>query len=292
MSVATRFESFCLNIRIPSDRLNDISRRYKRITKQLNSDFWNTDSETQHSLYVGSYGRDTDIHVSDIDMLMRLPYKYYEDYDNHQGNGQSALLQAVRNSIQNTYNSFIKADGQIVVVKFTDGIIFEILPCFANKDSESFTYPDTNNGGSWKVTNPVPEIRAIREANDAWNNNLKNLCRIARVWKDNCLVSMGGILIDTLAYDFLEGWGHKDKSFTYYDWMVRDFFAFLKNCSEDQNYWLAPGSSKKVYREGKFEYKALLAYNIACRAVEYESKEQQYSANEKWREIFGSKFVG
>ena len=36
-----------------------ISKRYKRITKAVNSEFWSSNSETAHSLYVGSYGRGT-----------------------------------------------------------------------------------------------------------------------------------------------------------------------------------------------------------------------------------------
>ncbi len=292
MSVSTKFQTFCNDILIASATVDDISYRYKRITKQLNSDFWDSDSSTDHSLYVGSYGRDTEIHISDIDMLMRLPYEYYSSYDAYLGNGQSALLQAVKSSIQKTYKSYIKADGQVVMVSFTDGVKFEILPCFKNKDGESFTYPDTNGGGSWKVTNPSPEIRAIRTANDSWNKNLKRLCRMARVWKDYWSVPMGGILIDTLAYDFLSNWQHRDKSFTYYDWMVRDFFYYLYMQDENQQYWLAPGSRKRVYREGKFEYKAVRCYNISEEAVKHEANERSYSANIKWREIFGSKFRG
>jgi hypothetical protein len=293
MSVSTKFENFCNEIRISSSSASNIAYRYKRITGQLNKDFWASDSDTNHSLYVGSYGRDTDIHVSDIDMLMRLPYEYYKTYDEYEGNGQSALLQAVKSSLQKTYSTTrLKGDGQVVVLAFEDGIKFEILPCFSNVNSESFTYPDTNDGGSWKVTNPVEEIKAIRILDAACNNNLKRLCRMARAWKDNCSVPIGGLLIDTLAYDFLKSWPHSDKSFTYYDWMVRDFLAYLKNRSEEQDYWLAPGSGHRVYREGKFEYKALVSYNIAVEAVEDEAAERSYTATTKWREIFGSKFKG
>lgn len=293
MSVSTKFERFCSDIRIGSTRINNVSYRYKRITKQLNIDFWETDSETSHSLYVGSYGRDTDMLTSDVDMLMRIPYKYYETYDNYDGNGQSALLQAVRNSLQKTYSStHLKGDGQVVVVAFNDDVKFEILPCFSNKDGVSFTYPDTNSGGSWKTTNPVLEIKAIKEADDSWNNNLKRLCRMARAWRYYCSVPIGGLLLDTLAYDFLENWKHKDKSFTYYDWMVRDFLSYLKSRSESQEYWLAPGSGHRVFREGKFEYKALLSYNIAVSAVDHEAAEQDYTATTEWQKIFGSRFKG
>lgn len=292
MSVSSKFENFCNAILINDSTVGNIQYRYGRVTRQLNEDFWGTTSSTSHSLYVGSYGRDTEIHVSDVDILMQLPYSQFELYNGYQTNGQSALLQAVRNSIQKTYKSSIKGDGQVVVVSWTDGVVFEILPCFINDDGESYTYPDTNNGGSWKTTNPVPERKAIKAANDAYNKNLKRLCRMARVWKDKWSVPIGGLLIDTLAYDFMSTWEWRYKSYTYYDWMIRDFFLYLKTRSTSQDYWLAPGSHHRVYRKGNFGYKASQCYNIAIEAVRYEKDEMPYSANLKWKEIFGNIFVG
>ena len=99
MSVSTKFQTFCSNIRITSSVAGDISCRYKRITKQLNKDFWDTESEISHSLYVGSYGRDTDIHVSDIDILFQVPSSVYQRINEHSGNGQSALLQEIKKSL-------------------------------------------------------------------------------------------------------------------------------------------------------------------------------------------------
>jgi hypothetical protein len=292
MSVSDKFKNFNQNIRISSANQDKISTRYKQITKRLNIDFWDTESEINHSLYVGSYGRDTAIHVSDIDILFRLPYSIYEQYNDYDGNGQSALLQAVRNSLQKTYStSHIKGDGQIIGINFDDGISFEIVPCFINKDG-SYTYPDTNDKGTWKITNPKPEIEEIKEKNKEWNYNLKELCRMARVWKDKWDVPMGGLLIDTLAYNFLKDWKYRDKSYGYHGWMVRDFFEYLKNQDEDKNYWFAPGSRQYVWRKGNFEYKALRCYNISLEAIDHENGKRPYSANGKWREIFGSKFTG
>ena len=59
MGVGEDFSTFKDNYQISSELIGSISYRYKRITRQLNTDFWNTNSETSHSLYVGSYGRDT-----------------------------------------------------------------------------------------------------------------------------------------------------------------------------------------------------------------------------------------
>lgn len=290
MSVSTKFQNFCSNIRIKSNVAGDISYRYKRMTKQLNKDFWNTESDTSHSLYVGSYGRDTEVGVSDIDMLFQLPYSKYEQYNGYTGNGQSALLQEVKKSIERTY-SFTKlgADGQVIVVPFTDGIVFEVVPVFINKN-ESFTYPDTNDGGKWCATNPKPEIEAIRKVNAETNDNLKNLCRMMRVWRDKWDVPMGGLLIDTLAYQFIKRWEYRSSSYTYYDWMTRDFFEYLKNQDSTKSYWLAPGSGQYVWRIGNFEYKATRCYSIALEAINYEEREVLSSADSKWREIYGPKF--
>ena len=217
-----------------------------------------------------------------------LPYEIYKQYDSYQGNGQSALLQATKKSVSKTYSStYIRADGQVLKVDFTDGISFEIVPCFINNNS-SYTYPDTNDGGSWKVTNPKSEIQEINKGNKKWNSNLKPLCKMVRAWKEEWNVPIGGLLIDTLAYKFLSEWNYNDKSFIYYDWMSRDFFKMLKNQNEDQQYWYAIGSNQRVYHRGKFEYKALRCYNLTLDAIDnekYESKSKKI-----WRQIYGSRF--
>lgn len=173
--------------------MTNIQYRYKQITKRINIDYWGSQSDTLHSLYVGSYGRGTDIKTSDIDIIVQLPYGTYERFNNYSGNGQSALLQEVKNVLQKTYSkSYLKGDGQVVVINFADGICFEIVPAFINGD-DSYTYPDTHNGGSWKVTDPRKEIAAMNAMNKITNKNLKRLCRMLRAWKDKWNVPMGGL---------------------------------------------------------------------------------------------------
>lgn len=291
MSIADKFEQFHKNILIDKTDIANISYRYKQITKRLNLDFWGSDSETSHSLYVGSYGRDTDIHISDVDVILELPVAMYEKYNNYTTNGQSALLQVVKESIQKTYKTTEShGNGQVVAVDFTDGIKYEVVPVFPLKDNKGYYYPDTHNGGSWKITNPKPEIKAINDKNQEWNKNLKRLCRMMRAWKDVNDVPMGGLLIDTFAHNFLKSWEYKDKSYMYYDWMVRDFFEYLKEQNQEQTYWLAVGSNQYVWRKGKFEPKAIKAYNAVIEAIKFEDAKQEYSANLKWREVFGTKF--
>jgi hypothetical protein len=285
------FSQFCTNIQV--SEATTISVRYKAITRRLNTEFWNTTSETAHSLLVGSYGRRTAIRgISDVDMIMELPSSEYHKYDSYQGNGQSALLQAVKRGIEKTYSTTrIRADGQVIVVPFTDGISFEVVPAFVNQ-SDSYTYPCANDGGTWKTTNPRPEINAIGTRNTATNGNLISLARMLRAWKDCHAVPIGGLLIDTLAYQFIGTWEHRDKSYVYYDWMSRDFFKWASDQDASQTYWRAPGSGQSVYGKGLFQYKAKRAYNLSLEAISHESAspKREWSAKQKWREVFGSSF--
>lgn len=291
MGLADWFSAFCSNLQIEDG--GTISTRYRAITQRLNTDYWSTTSDTAHSFYVGSYGRNTAIQgFSDLDMLFQLPYSEYEQYNNHIGNGQSALLQAVKSSIEKTYSkTSIKADGQVILVPFTDGITFEVVPAFVNKDG-SYTFPDANGGGSWRMTDPKPEIDAIRTRNSACNGNLVPLCRMMRSWKNKWDVPIGGLLIDTLAYQFIENYEYRDKSFLYYDFMCRDFFGWMANQDENQEFWHAPGSGQYVYGKGLFQYKAKRCYNIAIQAIAHEAAtpKQEWSAKQKWRDIFGTAF--
>lgn len=197
----------------------------------------------------------------------------------------------MRNAIRETYPSTdIGADGQVVMVRFGSSAPFEVLPAFPASGDKGFLFPDSNNGGKWRLTNPKPEISAMDARDSACNNNLKQLCRMARAWKQEWTVPISGLLIDTLAYQFLENWPQRDKSYLYYDWMSRDFFKYLKEQPSEKNYWLAPGSGQWVYRDGNFEYKATRCYSLALEAIEYYGKEMPYSARGKWREIYGSDF--
>lgn len=199
---------------ISSEQRSDISYRYKRITRAINREFWDSESVTEHSFYVGSYGRGTAIDTSDIDVLMELPRDMYNQYDAHKGNGQSRLLQTVKNAILETFpHSDVRGDGQVVVVNFTDGIKFEILPAFKNLDywgrwTGKYDYPDSNMGGNWLSTNPKAEQEAMEQKNRESNGLLYDTCRHMRQIRDTHFKSyhLPGIVIDSFAYHKIGNW--------------------------------------------------------------------------------------
>lgn len=198
---------------INSDTRSLISTRYKRITKAVNQTFWNSISDTAHSFYVGSYGRGTAINTSDLDVLIELPDDEYNHFSSIYGNGPSRLLQSVKNTILETYpKTDIRGDGQVVVVKFFDGMKFEILPAFKNNTiwgwDGTYKYPDSHMGGNWMSTNPKAEQEAIKEKNKQSNGLLYDACKHIRYVRDNNFSSyhLSGILIDSFMYDAIKGW--------------------------------------------------------------------------------------
>ena len=148
----------------------------------------------------------------------------------------------------------------------------------------------SNSGGSWKKTDPLPEILAVSYRDNVTNGNIKRLCKMMRSWKSNWYVPMGGLLIDTLADRFLSEWSYSKEGYLYYDWMVRDFLKALSKEDQNKSYWLALGSNQIVWRRGNFEAKAKKCYKLSLEAIEYQKDDYEWSANQKWRKIFGTVF--
>lgn len=204
------------NYSIDMETRSLISKRYKTITKAINGDFWNSNSEVAHSRYVGSYGRGTAINVSDLDVLVELPDEEFEHFTAISGNGPSRLLQAVKKAIQDTYpRTDVNGDGQVVVVTFSDGMRFEILPAFRRISfyglwDGTYIYPDSHMGGNWLTTNPKAEQDAMKEKNDYGESNglLFDTCKHIRAVRATCFPSshLSGILVDSFVYMAIQGW--------------------------------------------------------------------------------------
>lgn len=281
------FNEFLANLRIKTKE--DISDRYKNITKALNKTFYNSESDTLNSLQIGSYGRKTAVNgISDLDMIFEIPSDCFSKYNNSSANGQSTLLQDVRKSILNTYSrTDIRGDGQVVVVSFKNYIV-EICPVFLQSDG-TYKYPDSNDGGKWRKANPRPEINEFNRFNGISNGNLKNLAKMTRAWKNKCGVKIGGMLIDTLCYQFLkQQTAHHTSDFGNYDELLKDFFEFLKDYDTEREKWYIPGSNQFVYKkQSNFIKKAKKAYENVLVAISKKNNNTVYSI---WKKVFGYPF--
>lgn len=244
---------------------NNISSRYKTITKAINNALWNTFSEREHSFYVGSYGRGTAIDTSDIDILVEVPQAFYVQNSYTTYNPQSRLLQVVKKSVLMSYpRSDIRGDGQVVVVDFSDGMRFEILPAIPIKDYRgivTYRYPDSHMGGRWKSTNPKAEQKAMAEKNKSSNGLLFDTCKHMRYIRDNYFRSyhLSGIVIDSFVYVAINNWRwltQHDSSESKLGTYENELFAYYNNNSLYGNYNFnlnAPGSGDSLSTSGSLE---------------------------------------
>lgn len=283
---AALFSLFRSNIAVSN--ATDISISYANITTRLNKDFWCIESNLMHRRQVGSYGRGTAIHgISDLDMVFELPWEVYEKYRKYENNGPSQLLQAVRQSLRTRYSKTdIKGDGQVVVIQFANYVV-EVLPAFKDTVADGYRFPDSNDGGSWRICKPIKEIDAVDARNTRTTRNYKHVCKMLRAWKNTHGVNMGGLLLDTLVYNFFtQNTSYDTTTYSSYDDLMVSVFSYLGGL-EPQEYWAAPGSGQRVHASGKFQSKAKKA---AAKCIEAKDAERESRKAKLYREVFGRSF--
>lgn len=289
MTLSNYFETFCQEITVDDDESKKWTGRIKEITKKLNKKYYDSESDKDNIFVVGSVGRGTAIHnVSDYDCIFEMPSEKFKQFDNYSGNGQSALLQEVKKEVESRYTGTkVKGDGQVVVVSFSDGDI-ELVPAFRQSD-DNFKYPDSNNGGSWKITKPLLEIEESERMAKITENHYINFCRMTRKWKNKIGFKFKGLLIDTMTKNFFDKDDNRKvlEYSNYYDTFV-DFLKFLSEQSSDCTYWYALGSNQQITNEdnGRFIKKAKKAYN-KLKDISVDSENSII----KLRELLGKEFA-
>jgi len=275
------FRDFIGNLAI--DNAATISDRYGEITSALNKEFRDTVSPTANTLQVGSFGRKTGINgISDLDMLYIMPNRLWDVYKDRK---QYQLLSNTKRAIAARYpKTKIRVDRLVVTVTYTNFHV-EVQPVF-EQDDGSFKYPDTH-AVSWKTTKPREEMEAVADLNEQKNGNLRRLCKMVRAWRNTHGMAMGGLLIDTLAYNFLSSTTEYDtRSYEYYDWLGHDFFKYLSELPEQSEY-AAPGSQQRVKVKKQFQRKAKKAHQLCLEAI---AAEGQKGVNDKWKRVYGRQF--
>lgn len=278
MNESELFNKILENLKITNK--DEIRNRRDQITQALNKEFRDSDSLSDNRLMVGSWGRHTAIDgVSDLDLLYILPSSLWDSY--HTIDGTKKVLAKVKQAIVTHYSrTDIRVDRLVVVVNFKN-YKFEVQPVF-EQDDGSFLYPDTYSD-SWKITKPRDEIQAISDLDEASKGNARKICKLARAWKNKHSVLIGGLLIDTMVWRFLNENDEYFNTTIHPDYMIRDFFKYISNLPKQES-WNAPGSNQRVKVKKNFQEKATEAYKLCCAAIDERDEDKSYM---KWRKIFG-----
>jgi hypothetical protein len=288
--VIPHFEQFLSELDLsPSDRA-DAESKANRVARSLFVEYY-PDQVFDPACYaiVGSYGKGTAAKPrTDVDLIFVLPASEFHRINALAGNKQSQLLQEVKDTLLGTYpNTDIRGDGPVVKVPFSS-YYFEVCPVFRLQDN-SFINAHTKGGGRWGYTHPAQELQWIRDVDGAALGKATHLVKMLKAWKRECNVEIRSVCLEVLATVFVNQWEFRDKTIFYYDWMVRDFFAFM--LGHGTGGWAKPaGISERIPFGECWQTKANSAYARALKACDYEYKDEGFAASSEWRKVFGNQF--
>jgi hypothetical protein len=290
MSVASRFENFLSNLSLSQTQRDDAKTKYDGVCGKLHNYFYDSAYNGSTRLLVGSYGKRTNIRPPrDVDVFFIMPFEKFEQYNSYNGNGQSQLLQDIKNILKDKYTTTdkIRGDGQVVVVPFQNGHSVELLPAWLLKSGKYFI-PHTHGSGSWKETDPKAEMKNVDDSDKKTNGNTRNLIKMIKAWQGYCKVPIKSLVVELRAVNFLNKWKYFDKGTMFYDWMIRDFFKELLDYVNVS--CQIPGIDEKIQYGDAWESKAESALIRAKKAFSYEADEDEYNATLEWKKIFGDDF--
>ena len=276
-----QFKKFNEEIRLTSNQSDNAKTKYTGVCKVLHKEYYENNYDGKSKFLFGSYKTKTNIRpiseMQDVDVLFKITQETFDKFNNYDSNGQSALLQEIKDVLKNTYSTTDKISGwgKVVLVKMADGSHnIEVLPALENEDG-TFTIPETANGGSWENFDPRKQVDEFTTSNSDTNGLTADLGRMMKSWKRNIssvLYSSHALLNDIIEFlnsEFTNGAEYED-----YHEVVKNFLDSIKNNCTDS------------------DRKSLIttAFNRAVKAIEYMDDDKPKEASEEWRKIFGEKF--
>lgn len=275
-----QFISFLENITLTPAQSDDARTKYTGVCKTLYDVYYTGDYDECKKLLFGSYKTKTNVRPltsdQDVDVLFKIPQEVFEQYDAYEGNGQAALLQAVRNILKEKYTTTerIKAWGKVVLVNFSEGHHnVELLPALELEDN-TFKIPNSEDGGSWEIFDPRKELEMFNNSNKKTEGLTRDLAKMLKAWAHNTpsmSYSSHTRMDDVIS--FLAEYYSSGKKGERYAKIVFDFYDFM-SCRADK------------------ELKSYIntALERARKALEYADNDQPKEASEEWRKVFGKEF--
>jgi len=266
------FDKFYENIKLTSKQKEDAKTKYTGVIEKLHNYYYDNKYDGKTKLLIGSYGKKTNIRPArDIDVIFKMPEEYFEQYDNHESNGQANLLNKIKSILEEKYSSSsIKVSEKVVIVEFSDLTHnIEVLPSFEQSD-KTFKIPNTVNGGSWEVWDPRTEIKKIEDSDSSNSGNTRKLIRMFKKWSEKCSIKLKSYKIEEATLIFLD-----DNNYIFSDTqtMIYDFFCFFES-----------------EIEGTQKSHVITAKKRSKKAIDYYKNNQELKAIEEWRKIFGKDF--
>ena len=253
----------------------------------LNRACYGSNSSTDNSFFVGSWAKQTAVRPPrDVDLYFLLPVAVYNRFQSYTWARQSALLQEVKSKLMPTFpNTDMSGDGQVVIVNFGSYYV-EVVPAFQLTTPGHYWICNTNDGGSYKETAPSDEVNQLETADSTNAQNLRPLIRMLKAWQACCSVPIKSFHLELIASDFIAQSPWRLNDWFYFDWIMRDFFAYLHGRANTNIF--VPGTYECIALGDAWQSRARSANERAVKACDFESNNYIAEAGDEWQKIFGT----
>ena len=183
------FKIFDKKLTLTSTQQQDAKTKYSNICKTLHNYYYTQKYNGSTKFLFGSYKKKINIRpmnkMQDVDVLFKIPKEIFEKFDKYESNGQSSLLQEIRNILNKTFTTTDKICGwgKVVLVKTIDGTHnIEVLPAYELED-KIFKIPNSENDGKWEIFDPREDINKFQDSNKQVDGLVKIVTKMLKSWK-------------------------------------------------------------------------------------------------------------
>lgn len=276
-NIESIFSDFLNDLELTASQKNDAQTKYEGVIECLSKHFYDRERISNDQYLFGSYKTKTNIRPldgsSDVDVLFKIDKTTYDRYEKN----PAGLLQEVRTALKEKYTTTeeIHAWGKVVLVKFSDGHHnVEVLPAL-EKDDNSFSIPNTADGGIWETFNPRLQINEFLESKD--RELVRSLVKMIKCWvRNTTTLNYKSYLVVQDTIDFVNKIYESGRGTVPYDEVMKDLFNYLKNSKEPH----------LIAIETHID----TAHKRAVNAIEYRQQGKFIEASQEWRKIFGTMF--
>lgn len=295
--VPKHFKGFLSALRIPWDLRECATEAVASAAESLDpyyhpSSCLNKETPTAHFRLVGGLAKDTAISpIKTVDMLYILPKDLKPDTGSDAETRHYIAKELSYHTGKAPGKDHLDEQGWLIVP--TGGghqdheLTLRIMPCFP-LDGGGYELATAPSDSDWRFTHPDAELAGLRQAQQIGGNKVHHLIRMLKCWQRTHNVAIPSIALELLTLDFLNVWTYQRRSLLFYDWMVRDFFFWLKHqaCRD----LVLPGGLQSLYIGDIWVEDAELAHAHADAACRQERASKPKEAMENWQALFGGTF--
>jgi hypothetical protein len=295
--VAERFLGFISSLRPLSDEHQKAHESVALVIANLRTHFRgadflpvfrpsaeNTEAAEDHML-VGSLGKGTAIRH---DRVVDVIYTPSPEIRARIGSGQ-ALTRELVSALAEQFAGVDWADQGWISVTPGTPFTVRLLPASPCRDGgfliENQAKPTSRDLGAWRYINPGVEAARLAKADQQSGNKATHLILMLKAWRRTHALPIGAFALELLVTEFVSVWNYYRRSLLFYDWMMRDFFFWLRYQGERR--LAIPGTLNSLYLDSSWQAAAECAYRGAKRASVLERDNREGEALAEWRRIFG-----